>query len=422
MKEFNCDLHFHGPQSSGVSKFMEIPVIAKQSELKGLNVVSTSDILNEKWFNHVKKFLIEEENNVFKARDSKTNLIIGTEVNCNKRVHHLIYLPSLESALDLKNSMKGKAIFDSWGCGRPTIRLSAKEIAEKVRDAGGIIGPAHAFTPYYSIYAHFNSLKELYESEEKFIYFMELGLSADTNLADLISENHKYSFLTNSDSHSPWPNRIGREFTRIKMIKPNFINLKKALKEKEEKLISLNVGLNPKEGKYHLTACQSCYANYSLKQAYELNFKCIKCGKDIKKGVKDRVNELKNLNKGIHPAFRPEYMHSIPLSEIIQNAFKVKNVNSVKVQSNWRELIDVFGNEINVLVDASIQEISKINSVIAEYINAFRNGLIVYEAGGGGNYGIPHICKTKKELMEKEKELMEKEKNKVVGQKLLSEY
>ncbi|MBN2127151.1 MAG: helix-turn-helix domain-containing protein, partial [Candidatus Diapherotrites archaeon] len=208
MKEFNCDLHFHGPQSSGVSKNMEIPVIAKQSELKGLQVVSTSDILNQKWFEHVKKFLVEEENNVFTARDSKTNLIVGTEVNCNKRVHHLIYLPSLESAIELKNSMEGKAIFDSWGCGRPTIRLSAEEIAEHVKDAGGIIGPAHAFTPYFSVYAHFNSLKEVYGNQEKNIYFMELGLSADTNLADLISENHKYSFLTNSDSHCVHPESI----------------------------------------------------------------------------------------------------------------------------------------------------------------------------------------------------------------------
>ena len=81
------------------------------------------------------------------------------------------------------------------------------------------------------------------------------------------------------------------------MNKPNFINLKKALKEKEEKLISLNVGLNPKEGKYHLTACQSCYAKYSLKQAEKLNFKCIKCGKQIKKGVKDRILELQDTEK-----------------------------------------------------------------------------------------------------------------------------
>lgn len=220
--------------------------------------------------------------------------------------------------------------------------------------------------------------------------------------------------------NSPWPSRIGREFTRIKMIKPNFINLKKALKEKEEKLISLNVGLNPKQGKYHLTACQSCYANYSLKQAYQLNFKCIKCRKEIKKGVKDRVNELKDLKENIHPEFRPEYMYSIPLAEIIQNAFNVKNVNSVKVQSNWQELIDEFNNEINVLVDEPIENIFKKNSLIAEYINAFRKGLIVYEAGGGGNYGKPFICKTKKELILKQKEL--NEKNKSLEQKILIEY
>ncbi len=422
MKEFNCDLHFHGPQSSGVSKFMELPVIAEQSELKGLQVVSTADILNEKWFNHVKKFLIEEENNVFKVRDSNINAIIGTEVNCNKRVHHLIFFPSLESVLELKESLKGKAIFDSWGCGRPTIHLSAKEISEKVRDVGGIMGPAHAFTPYYSIYAHFDSLKELYGSEEKFVYFLELGLSADTNLADLISHNYKYSFLTNSDSHSPWPNRIGREFTRIKFNKPSFKELKKSVKDKDSERIVLNVGLNPREGKYHLTACQNCYSKYTLKQAKALSFKCLKCGKEIKKGVKDRILELKDTIENNHPKFRPKYLYSLPLSEVIQNALKVKNPNSVKVQTIWRELIDKFNNEINVLIDEPIENISKTNSLIAKYLKAFREGLIVYEAGGGGKYGVPHICGTKKQCEQKEKELQEKLMQGTIGQKTLKEY
>ncbi|MFH1587972.1 MAG: endonuclease Q family protein [Candidatus Diapherotrites archaeon] len=423
MKEFNCDLHFHGPQSSGVSKNMLLPVIAKQSELKGLHVVSSADLLNAKWFEHVKKNLTEEENNVFSVRDSDTKVILGTEINCNKRVHHLIYFPSIESALELKEKLKGKAIFDSWGCGRPTIHAGAEEIAEQVKDIGGIIGPAHAFTPYFSVYAHFNSLKELYGEQEKNIYFMELGLSADTNLADLISENHKYNFLTNSDSHSPWPFRIGREFNRIKMLKPNFDSLKKALKEKEEKLITLNVGLNPREGKYHLTACTKCFAKYSLEQSQKLNFKCMKCAGEIKKGVKDRIMELKDSDEGIHPKFRPPYMHSVPLAEIIQSHFKVKNVNSVKVQSNWQDLIDKFKTEITILVDAPIEEIIEENSEIGKTIDSFRKGFIVYDSGGGGNYGTPYICHSIKECELKRKEI--KEKNliqRTIGQKTLGEY
>jgi uncharacterized protein (TIGR00375 family) len=396
---------------------MLLPVIAKQSELKGLHVVSSSDLLNAKWFEHVKKN-IEEENNVFKVRDSNTKVILGTEVNCNKRVHHLIYFPSMESALELKEKLKGKAIFDSWGCGRPTIRESAEEIAGKVKEVGGIMGPAHAFTPYFSVYAHFNSLKELYGAQEKNIYFIELGLSADSDFADLISENHKYSFLTCSDSHSPWPHRIGREFTRIKMNKPNFKGLKKALKEKEEKLITLNVGLDPREGKYHETACTKCFAKYSLKQAQKLDFKCLKCSELIKKGVKDRIMELKDTEG--HPKFRPPYTHLVPLAEIIQSHFKVKNVNSVKVQSNWQELIDVFKTEINILVDASIDEIKEVNSEIGETINSFRKGFIVYDSGGGGNYGKPYICHSVKECEEKEKEIQEKQGT--IGQKTLGEF
>ena len=61
MKEFDCDLHFHGPYSAGVSKNMKLPVMAEQARLKGLHVLSSADILNQKWFDHVKENLVEEK-------------------------------------------------------------------------------------------------------------------------------------------------------------------------------------------------------------------------------------------------------------------------------------------------------------------------------------------------------------------------
>ncbi|MBU1939599.1 phosphotransferase, partial [Candidatus Micrarchaeota archaeon] len=62
MHEYNCDLHFHGPYSGGVSKNMQIPVIAEQARLKGLDVVCTSDILHAKWLEHVKESITERGN------------------------------------------------------------------------------------------------------------------------------------------------------------------------------------------------------------------------------------------------------------------------------------------------------------------------------------------------------------------------
>ena len=417
MKEFNCDLHFHGPYSAGVSKNMLIPIIAAQSKLKGLDVCGTADLLQGTWMKHLKENIFEKENGVFMDKEEMVFFIPQVEVQCNKRVHHLIFLPDFSAAENLKKTLDGKAIFDSWGCGRPVIRLSPEEIGEKVFDAGGIIGPAHAFTPYFSVYAHFDSVKEMYGGVGDKINFLELGLSADTYYADMIPENRKLQFLTCSDSHSPWPYRIGREFTRIEMEKPGFKELKKALWEKDGKRIKLNVGLNPQEGKYHLSACNSCYATFSMEESKRFEWKCPKCKGQIKRGVKDRIEMLSD-GKSKSPGFRPKYMHTVPLAEIIQIALGVKGINTISVQSLWKDFVERFENEINALVYAKESELEEVNSEVAGKIISFRKGWVYYIPGGGGNYGKPVICDSQ-EKFEKEVEKIRKDS---LNQKKLGEF
>lgn len=423
MKQFNCDLHFHGPYSTGVSKNMLIPVIAEQSRLKGLDVCGTADLLQATWMKHLKENIIEKENGVFADKKGLVNFIPQVEVQCNKRIHHVVFLPDFASAENLKESLKGKAVFDSWGCGRPVIRLSPEEIAGKVVDAGGIIGPAHAFTPYFSVYAHFDSIKEAYGEMRNKIRFLELGLSADTEHADKIPENREYQFITCSDSHSPWPYRIGREFTRIELKEPSFRELKNALEKKDEKRIKLNVGLDPREGKYHLTACNSCYAKFSMEDSVKLNWRCPKCKGSIKRGVKDRIEMLSD-DRNDHPEFRPKYLHSVPLAEIIQAALEVKGINTIAVQGMWRDFVERFGNEIGVLVDEPEEELEKVNPEVAKKIVSFRKGLVHYIPGGGGEYGKPVICDSEEDFEKKGKEIREKlnAESGFQGQKTLGEF
>jgi len=423
MAEFNCDLHFHGPYSTGVSKNMLVPIIAEQSRLKGLDVCGTADLLQGTWMKHLKENIFEKENGVFLDKKEQVYFIPQVEVQCNKRIHHLVFLPDFASAENLKASLEGKAVFDSWGCGRPVIRLSPEEIAGKVKDVGGIIGPAHAFTPYFSVYAHCDSVREAYGGLGKEISFIELGLSADTDFADMIPENRQLQFLTCSDAHSPWPYRIGREFSRIEMKEPSFKELKKALENKEEKKIKLNVGLDPREGKYHLTACNACYAKFSMEEATKLNWRCPKCRGSIKRGVKDRIEMLSD-RKSEHPVFRPKYMHSVPLAEIIQIALGVQGINTTTVQSMWRDFVDRFGSEIKALVDAGEQELKEVNPRVGQKIISFRKGWVHYIPGGGGNYGKPVICDSEQDFEKKGKEIeqAELESNSFKGQKTLGEF
>ncbi|VVB99215.1 Uncharacterised protein [uncultured archaeon] len=407
MKELDADLHCHGRYAGGVSRNMEIPVLAEQSRLKGLGLLATGDIIHGEWLLHAKRTLEEESNGVYRDREAKCHFILGGEIEDDKRIHHLYYLPSLEKAGELREKVKGLGALDCSMCGRPKLRINAEKFAEFVHDLGGIFGPAHSFTPYTGIYAHFDSLKEAYGKMHEHLSFIELGLSADTNMADTMKENHSYSFLSSSDAHSPWPNRIGREFNRIKMKEPGFKALKLALESRDEegKTITLNAGLNPREGKYHCTACESCFAKYSAEQAEQLKWKCLKCRGNIKRGVRDRITMLSDTEEGKHPGFRPPYLHLLPLAEIIQLAEGAKSTNTKKVQSKWIEFVEKFGNEINALVDTDEAELAEVDTNVAKHIASFRKGLVLYIPGGGGNYGKPIICASEEEMERKKKEL-----------------
>jgi len=121
------------------------------------------------------------------------------------------------------------------------------------------------------------------------------------------------------------------------------------------------VGLPPQEGKYNESACISCYRHYTLNEAVKRRWRCI-CGKRIKKGVRDRINELADLPFPEHPSYRPPYIHIIPLAEIIAKALGQTNSFTKTVTKRWSELIDAFGNEVTILVDADIEEIAKVTS------------------------------------------------------------
>ncbi|RLF37599.1 MAG: phosphotransferase, partial [Thermoplasmata archaeon] len=62
------------------------------------------------------------------------------------------------------------------------------------------------------------------------------------------------------------------------------------------------------------------------------------------------------------------------------------------VNKRWNELVEVFGDEVTVLVDADINDIAKVTvPVITEAIQAFREGKVIIHPGGGGRYGIIEI-------------------------------
>lgn len=393
--ESDFDLHIHGKHSGGVSPKMEIPVIAREASKKGLDLVGTGDILNPKWLRHVKKNT--ERRDGYLEKDD-TRFLLTTEVEDENRIHHILVFPSLSSVEEAYSDFK-ELSNDIRREGRPRIKAEGEKIAEIAKKHDALIGPAHAFTPYTAIYGRKDSLEECYGRFSTELDFLELGLSADSSMASRLSDHENITFLSNSDAHSPWPHRLGREFNRAEMTERSFEGLEKLLHGKKGKM-NMNVGLDPREGKYHCSACNSCHQKYSPEEAGKFDWSCQECPGTIKKGVKDRVNELAD-RKASYPV---KYQNLPPLAKIIQYTVGHASPTTKTVQSLWKKFNEEHGSEIDILLEKEIETLEKTDSDVAESIKKFRGDEIVMIPGGGGEYGkriIPSDKDEKNEIEQK---------------------
>ncbi|MBE6496987.1 MAG: TIGR00375 family protein [Methanobrevibacter sp.] len=370
----NADFHIHSCFSMASSKDMLIKNMAPKSKLKGLQLLGTGDAFHPGWLDIIERSTVPTGEGIYSSDDM--DFILTTEVEGKNKIHHLIIIPDIDIARELSEKLPSK---NKNQDGRPKTQLDGAEILDLVRQYDCLIGPAHAFTPWTGMYKSFNSIYECYDKKPDFV---ELGLSADTFMADTVGELKDFVFLTNSDAHSPWPHRLGREFNQIELEDISFSSVKKAIKHKD---VKANYGLFPNLGKYHMTACTKCYKLIDPVVAKENNMKC-GCGGRIKKGVDFRISEIADFKRPKHPDFRPPYVHLMPLAELISTVYD-KGVTTKTVQGKWQKMIDEFSTEIDVLINVAINDIEKIDSNVSRAIEAFRNGTIDVVPGGGGKYG-----------------------------------
>ena len=409
----NADLHIHSKYSTAVSKDMELPEIAREAIRKGVKIIGTGDCLHPKWLDAVRE--LPEKEGLFVLGD--TRFILTVEVEDSHRVHHLILLPEIAKARELQEAFSPHCK-DLSADGRPRLHLNGAEIADLVLEAGGLVGPSHAFTPWTGIFAYYRSLQECYQEKADKIRFIELGLSADTDYADRIAELSSRTFLSNSDAHSPRSNKLAREFNQMELNDWSYKDLCLAIRREGGRRPTMNVGFYPEEGKYNRTACTRCFKQFSAAQKDDLLGRCPACGGRIKLGVRDRVDLLADYPEPVHPAHRPPYLHLIPLAEIIAMAMGYKSATTASVQRVWSELTAKH-TEIELLVDADLGEV-KAEPEIIEAIEAFRAGRVVVVPGGGGKYGEVRL-----QEMAAEKELTSDGKNRTAkekGQRSLFEF
>lgn len=370
----NADFHIHSCFSMASSKDMLIKNIAPKSKLKGLGLLGTGDALHPKWLDIIRQSTSYSGDGIYTA--DGMDFVLTTEVEAKNRIHHVIIMPDIDIARELSDILPSN---NKNSDGRPKTKLGGAELLDLAHDHDCLIGPAHAFTPWTGMYKSFDSIYGCYGKKPDFV---ELGLSADTDMADTIDELKDFVFLTNSDAHSPWPHRLGREFNCIELEDISYTSIKKAIKNRN---VRANYGLVPNLGKYHMTACTKCHQLVDPALARQNRMKC-HCGGTIKRGVDFRISEIADYATPHHPDFRPDYIHLMPLAEIISAVYQ-KGVTTKFVQAIWQKLIDNFKTEIDVLINVSLDDIKNIDENVSLAIKSFRDNSLDVVPGGGGKYG-----------------------------------
>ena len=381
---------------------MCIKEIARFAKIKGLNLMGTGDFTYPKWLKEMQEVLIEESGTglykIAENPESPVYFMVTTEVstiftfkNEVKKIHHVILTPSIETAIQINEKIAkyGDLSVD----GRPTLNMDAPQLVEEVMEISSenMVFPAHAWTPWFSIFgafSGFNSVEECYQDMTKHIHALETGLSSDPPMNWRLSKLDKFTLISNSDSHSFWPWRIGREANVFDLKRLNYHEVTDAIRSKDKTRFKFTIETNPAYGKYHWTGHRNCNVALSPKEAIKLANICPVCRKKLTKGVEQRVEELADRPTGFKPENAIDFIHLLPLSEILATVLGTGSPSTQKVWSTYNQLIKTFGNEYTVLIDTPKHVLNKIvDEKIAEAIVKVREGKIQVNPGYDGVYG-----------------------------------
>ncbi|CFX50686.1 Polymerase/histidinol phosphatase-like [Syntrophomonas zehnderi OL-4] len=382
MQEIYADLHIHiGRAGERPVKITASPqltlenIIFKTAPLKGLHMVAVVDAGSLAVSQEIEILLeggkLREIPQGGLLADNGVVLILASECECREGVHLISYLPDLISLKDWQKHLQSRVTNLTLSTQR--VDMGFIDILYLCRDLDGIFCPAHVFTPHKGTYgAWTDRLRPRLSQAFELVRVIELGLSADTYMADLLKETAHFSLLSNSDAHS-LPN-IGREFNLLQVPEKSFADLKNCLKGNGESRIIANYGLDPRMGKYHRSYCPDC--DHITDATAPVRACCICGSSNIVMGVYDRIMEIKD-DQPCPPEVRPHYHYRVPLSQIPGVGIKT-----------YQKLLSTGSSEIEILEKMPGGEIALLaGQDIADTILAMRMGRLDIDAGGGGKYG-----------------------------------
>jgi uncharacterized protein (TIGR00375 family) len=405
--QFIADLHIHSKYSRAVSRNMVPEELDRWADDKGILVMGTGDFTHPAWIKELKEKLEPAEQGLFRLKNkyklptlkgtlADTRFMLSVEISCiysrggkTRRVHHIVLVPDFETAekINAQLSIVGKLTSD----GRPILGLDSEKLAEIVFDANpdAVIIPAHAWTPWFSVFGSmsgFDSLEECFGKYTNRIFAIETGLSSDPPMNWRVKDLDKIAFISNSDSHSL--ERIGRE-ANVLNTELSYWGIMDAIRSRNSKKFLYTIEFFPEEGKYHYDGHRACGVVMPPVESKKVNGLCPVCGKKMTLGVVYRVDQLAERDRpeGHKDPQRVPYKNLVTIDSIIGEALDVGRATKL-VKKEYDKLIKTFNSEFNVLLNVSAKEIASASKPeIAEGVRRMREGKITIKPGYDGEFG-----------------------------------
>jgi len=376
-----ADLHIHigktkrgTPVKIPASPALTLETIVKTAQLKGLQMVGIADAACSGVLADLEALLDRgtiEPVTGGGYRWGQITLLLGSEVEIGhdggKEAHFLGFFPNLAAVQDYA-AWIGPAVTNA-ALSTQRLKADGNTWLQAVAACGGVAVAAHAFTPHKGVYGScVRRLGEMFACPEQFAA-LELGLSADTAMAQTIADTHRYAYLANSDAHSPAS--IGREFTVYELPEISFRAWRNALRNRGQGIAALH-GMTPLLGRYHRSFCASCGVLAAEPRAV---LSCPHCGRRMITGVWDRVHQIADSSE--QAPDRPPYKAHVPLAMLPGIG-----------PATCTKLLQEVGPELDILYHAPLEEIRRGGGLrAAASIHRFRTGQLTLHPGGGGKYG-----------------------------------
>ncbi|WP_022660695.1 UvrD-helicase domain-containing protein [Paucidesulfovibrio longus] len=411
MDRFTADLHIHSRFSRATSKNLNLRGLAAWARVKGIDVLGTGDFTHPEWVAEMEDQLREDGRGLYVLKDPAgigaevpaldgdpagvTRFMLQAEISSIykrggkvRKVHNLVYMPDLDSVRRFNERLAQVGNLASDG--RPILGLDSRNLLEMVLETHpmAFLVPAHIWTPWFALFGSnsgFDSVEECFGDLSQHIFAMETGLSSDPEMNWTWSALDRFRMISNSDAHSG--EKLGRECNLFQG-EASYEGIYRALRGESlgHKFLG-TLEFFPEEGKYHMDGHRKCGVVMDPQETAMRGGLCPVCGKPVTRGVLARIADLADRAEPQRPQGQPGFESMIPFKEVLGEILGV-GAGSKKVHARYLELVGAFGSELAVLRRAPLEDIRRLDPVLAEGIGRMREGQVMRKPGFDGEFGV----------------------------------